>query len=100
MVAGELQSYPAMENIIDALRDTANAHGAAYWSIYHAMGGRNSMVTWASNGLAGTDDIHFSNKGVELRGNRFAQAFEQMYDLYCFRKHAPTEQPDSLYYDL
>lgn len=100
MVAGELQSYPAMENIIDALRDTTNAHGAAYWSIYHAMGGRNSMVTWASNGLAGTDYIHFSNKGVELMGNRFAQAFEQMYDLYCFRKHAPTEQPDSLYYDL
>ncbi len=85
-VKGIRQTYPHMEQIIDALRDTVTAHGAAYWSIYHAMGGFNSMPVWVEEGLAGVDYIHFSQKGADVMGDRLTEAFERMYQLYLIRK--------------
>lgn len=77
-IEGELQSYSGLEPLIEMLRRTANSHGAAFWSIYHAMGGHNSMVRWVADGLAGTDYIHFSPKGANIMGDRLAQAFERL----------------------
>ena len=86
MVNGKLQSYPFLPRIVQILRDTVLQHQAAYWSIYDVMGGHNSMVTWAANGLAGTDYIHFSTKGVNIIGQRMTDAFDRMYRLYLLRK--------------
>lgn len=86
MVNGELQSYPFLPHIVRLLRDTVLQHQAAYWSIYDAMGGHNSMVTWAANGLAGTDHIHFSAKGANIIGQRLADALDRMYRLYILRR--------------
>ncbi|MCF0211903.1 MAG: hypothetical protein HUK17_03295 [Bacteroidales bacterium] len=83
---GELTSYPFLAEMIDILRDTVVAHGAAYWSIYHAMGGHNSMKVWNKNGLAGQDYIHFSQKGADLMGDRFVEAFERLRAYYHFRQ--------------
>ena len=83
---GERQTYPFLPNVVQMLRDTALAHGAAYWSIYDAMGGKNSMVAWVHEGMAVTDYIHFSTKGVHVMGQRFADAFDQMHRLYLLRK--------------
>ena len=85
-INGELQTYPYMEKVISALQETANNHGIAYWSIYHAMGGYNSMLAWVSKGWAGSDYIHFSPKGAQIMGNRLAEAFDQLYDYYQLRK--------------
>lgn len=75
---GEMQSYPCLETMIEMLRRTANSHGAAFWSIYHAMGGHNSMVSWVKEGLAGPDYIHFSPKGANIMGDRLTDAFEKV----------------------
>lgn len=83
---GELQSYPYLEQVISGLRDTALAHGAAYWSIYHAMGGHNSMLAWKAKGWAGEDHIHFSQKGSVIMGDRMAEAFDRIYTYYRMRK--------------
>lgn len=96
-VDGELRTYPFLPTMVEGLRKMANEHGAAYWSIYHAMGGRNSMKVWASNGLAGADYIHFSQKGVDLMGDRFVEALENMRDLYHFRQTVDPVQFDTLW---
>lgn len=89
---GELQSYPGLEAFIKGLQEMANSKGCAYWSIYHAMGGHNSMVQWNQENLAGADYIHFSKKGAALMGDRMAEAFMRMYGFYQFRKNVPQDQ--------
>lgn len=84
-INGEMQSYPYLEKVISGLRDTALAHGAAFWSIYHAMGGRNSMLAWNAKGWAGSDYIHFSQKGSVVMGDRMAEAFDRIYTYYKMR---------------
>ncbi|MBR1766385.1 MAG: hypothetical protein IJ745_05020 [Bacteroidales bacterium] len=83
---GNLQTYPMLPTLIDSLIATANSHGAAFWSIYHAMGGWNSMVHWNSKGLAGSDYIHFSQRGADEMGTRLADAFADNYRLFCMRR--------------
>lgn len=81
-----LQTYPSLPRVVDSLIATVNRHGAAYWSIYHAMGGWNSMVEWNKQGLAGSDYVHFTPRGAEVMGSRLAQAFAENYRLYCLRR--------------
>lgn len=81
-VKGEIQTYDIIPQLIDSLAATATRHGAAYWSIYHAMGGWNSMPKWSRQGLAGSDHIHFSQKGADLMGDNLANAFNNSYELY------------------
>lgn len=85
-INGELQTYRDMEDIISGLRDTALAHNAAYWSIYHAMGGHNSMLAWNTKGWAGSDYIHFTGKGAVVMGDMLADAFDRIHTLYLMRK--------------
>lgn len=79
---GELQTYSILPQLIDSLAATATAHGAAYWSIYHAMGGWNSMPQWSNKGFAGKDYIHFSQKGADMMGDKLAKAFDNSHKLY------------------
>ena len=87
---GVLQTYPMLPTLIDSLIATANCHDAAYWSIYHAMGGWNSMVHWNNRGLAGSDYIHFSQRGADKMGGKLAQAFADNYQLFCLRRRLNT----------
>ncbi len=79
---GQLQTYPVIPELIDSLAATAVRHGAAFWSIYHAMGGHNSMPEWTRQGLAGQDYIHFSQRGADLMGDRLSEALNNSYTLF------------------
>ncbi len=83
---GELQTYPDLPALVQSLQVMANAHGAAFWSIYHAMGGYNSMAAWVDKGLGGPDYIHFSQRGADIMGDRLSKAFDNMYQIYKMRK--------------
>ena len=85
-IRGELQTYPVIPELIDSLAATATANGVAYWSIYHAMGGRNSMPQWTRQGLAGNDYIHFSQKGADKMGDLLAEAFYNSHMLYTLER--------------
>ena len=84
-------TYKRLHDVINSLRQTANAHNAAFWSIYDAMGGQGSMSAWHDNGLAGSDYIHFTPKGAELMGNLFSDAFLKFYQLYLLRQQYPDQ---------
>ncbi len=83
---GKLQTYPMLPTLVDSLRITANRHGAAFWSIYHAQGGWNSMLNWKKQGLAGSDYIHFTPKGAAIMGERLSTAFDNSYRLYTMKR--------------
>ena len=87
-VEGKRQTYPKLPDIVDSLRVAATAEGAAYWDIYGAMGGRNSMIDWvgAAPPLAGSDYVHFTPRGSARVGEMFSDSFLLYYDYYLWRK--------------
>ena len=89
---GELQTYPFLPEVVASLQHMANAHGAAFWSIYHAMGGEGSMAAWVDQGLGGADYIHFSQRGVDIMGDRLSKAFDNMYQMYKMREEVQDVQ--------
>lgn len=96
-VGGQLATYPKLPTVVTQLREMANQHGAAYWSIYDAMGGENSMIAWNKNGLAGSDYIHFSFKGANLMGDYLSDALLKLYELYLIRKQLSNEEFNRLW---
>ena len=78
----------------------ATEHGAAYWSIYDAMGGYNSMLVWHKEGLAGNDYVHFTHKGANIMGDYLSDAFLKLFELYTIRRKLSTAQFDQLWKEL
>lgn len=92
IVDGRQQSYKQLPVVVEGLRMMANEHGAAYWSMYDAMGGFNSMIDWKSTGLAQSDGVHFSTKGARVVGDYLSDSFMKMYELYLMRQQLTEEQ--------
>lgn len=87
-VKGKRQTYPILPEMVDSLKTAALSSGAAYWDIYGAMGGFNSMVDWvnAEPSLAGSDYVHFTPRGSVRIGEMFYDSFRLYYDYYLWRK--------------
>lgn len=94
---GKLDTYPMLPRLIDSLRTIALRNHVAYWDIYEVMGGQGSMVTWARNGLAGPDYVHFTPAGANKVGKALADNFASMYAFYRTRKNIPAQQFDTLW---
>jgi lysophospholipase L1-like esterase len=62
--ASGYESYPNVPLIRDAMKKAAFENNCAFWDLYTAMGGRNSMSSWVSNHLAAKDFTHFSTEGA------------------------------------
>lgn len=99
-VGGQLATYPKLPYLVEQLQLMANAHGAAYWSIYDAMGGKNSMITWVRNGYAGADYIHFTMKGAHIMGDYLSDMILKLYELYKIRQQLTQEQFTKLWKEL
>lgn len=94
---GSLHTYPCLPGLITALKEAAHENGAAYWDLYAAMGGENSMIQWVKSGWAGPDYVHFTPKGAEIMGDIMAQSFDEVYRFYQMRKNMDQTQLDSLW---
>lgn len=60
----EYVTHPMLEETRNALREVAFNNGCAFFDMYDAMGGSNSMNSWVEEKLAATDYIHFSPQGA------------------------------------
>jgi len=67
---GEVLSYPNLPYVRDAQKRAAFANGCAFWDLYEAMGGKNSIIQWAHHkpALASRDFIHFTREGARFTG--------------------------------
>lgn len=97
MVRGQLATYPMLPTIVEKLHQMATDHGAAYWSIYDAMGGYNSMIAWYKEGLAGNDYVHFTHKGANIMGDYLSDAILKLYQLYTIRRKLTPSQFSQLW---
>lgn len=81
---GIFESYPGVEPVRDALKNASLEAGFAFWDLYEAMGGHNSMPSFvhADPPLASTDYIHFSPLGVNLVAEMFYNSFMLEYKQY------------------
>lgn len=93
MIKGNWQTYPMLPEIIDSLRTAANRAGAAYWDMYQVMGGHNSMAQWCSEqpALAGSDHIHFTQKGATRVADLFCKSIMLYYDYFRWRRGDRSE---------
>jgi len=75
-VKGNYLSYEFLPLVRDELKKATFKAGFAYWDMYEAMGGYNSMPSWvnAEPALAGSDYTHFTPRGAKLIANMFYNA--------------------------
>lgn len=76
------QTYPAVETLRNTQRKLAMQTGCAFWDLYEAMGGKNSIALWVEKGLASKDYTHLLPKGTEIIGNMFFEALWKDFMLY------------------
>lgn len=81
---GYYKTYPVLPKVRDALKDAAFKAGCAYWDMFEAMGGENSMPSWvfAEPPLASTDFVHFNHRGARLIAEMFYNALVYEYERY------------------
>ena len=77
-------SYQNLEHIRDAMKNAAFRADCAFWDMYSAMGGKNSMPSWvfAQPSLAASDFVHFNERGARVLAEMFYNAFMHDYIAY------------------
>ncbi|MBP9185974.1 MAG: hypothetical protein KBE91_02555 [Bacteroidia bacterium] len=84
-IDGEYKTGNGVENLLKAQQAAAQKYKCAFFNLYEAMGGYNSMKTWAEKKpiLAGSDYTHFNQSGSakigRLIGNAILNQYEQTY---------------------
>lgn len=92
-VNGKLQTYPFLPGLNDALKRTVLANGAAYWDMFHVMGGENAMIQWVAHqpAWAGPDYVHFTEAGAIEIARILSNSFLTHYDFYDLRSRCRPE---------
>ena len=93
VVNGRMDTWPKLPELNDSLRMTALRNDAAYWDLFSAMGGENSMVNWVKHvpALAGSDYIHFTDRGAREVGTILSNSMQSYYNFYQLRKQLPAD---------
>ncbi len=68
---GQLKTYTLLPYLNKSLKQMCLENGVAFWSMYDAMGGKNSMKYWVDQGLAANDYTHFSSSGTKIISELF-----------------------------
>ena len=81
-------SYSNVVLIRDALKKASFDNDCAYWDMYEAMGGENSMPSWVFRDppLAEKDFTHFTPRGANIIAKMFYNAFIYEYNLYLKKR--------------
>ncbi len=79
---GEMQTHPFLEQVNEALKKAVLANNCAYFDMFDAMGGRNSMLVWVEQNLAAKDYIHFSPVGARKMASLLYYSLMKDYTNY------------------
>jgi lysophospholipase L1-like esterase len=60
--------------VVQALREVAQAAGCAFWDARQAMGGEGAILQWRRQGLAQKDLVHLTGPGYQRLGDRLVEA--------------------------
>ncbi|MDR1780427.1 MAG: hypothetical protein LBR50_06830 [Tannerella sp.] len=87
---GAYRTMPSVKSLLNAQYKTAEQMGLPFWSIFHAMGGEDSMVKFVKNRWASKDYTHLSFRG----GREIASA---LFDALILEKKMYDEVEGALY---
>lgn len=79
---GQIYSRKTMPQMVRFQREVALEMGCAFWDSWQFMGGNNSFSRWLRQGLAWTDLVHLTEKGLAKIGNGFADALMNAHLLF------------------
>jgi lysophospholipase L1-like esterase len=76
-----LTTDPNVLKLVNTQRKIADKSGIAFFDLYKAMGGENSMLEWANSKppLAMKDYTHFNNEGARKIGRMLSEAILKNY---------------------
>jgi hypothetical protein len=83
---GEYTTMPEVPLLLETQRGLASENKIAFWNLYDAMGGENSMVKYVENKppLANRDYTHLNFKGARKVAYIFAQTI--LYEQFKYEK--------------
>lgn len=72
---------PQLESLLQTQINIAKETNIAFWNLFEAMGGRNSMISWVNSNpsLAYKDYIHFNESGVKKVASLFSEALLDLH---------------------
>ena len=70
-VNGKMITYKLLPYLNLQLKEFCMKNNLAYWDMFHAMGGENSIPIWVKEKLVGGDYIHFTPKGTKYISELF-----------------------------
>lgn len=90
---GSFQTMKAIHAMRDAQREIARQTGIAFWDVFIAMGGENSMIDWvhADPPLAAKDYTHLNFNGGNRLSGKFVKSL--LFDFERFKNMASTNNP-------
>lgn len=88
-IKGSMQTWPYLVDVKEEIKKVVLKNGAAFWDMFEAMGGENSMPEWvkAKPSLATTDYIHFTQLGARKVSEMLSNSLMNDYQLYKIRQH-------------
>ncbi|GAB4139651.1 MAG: hypothetical protein Fur0041_14880 [Bacteroidia bacterium] len=81
---GKMTTDPAVPFLVDAQRKLAEKTGSAFWSLFDAMGGHESMIKWVEGdtAYANKDYTHFNHRGARRVGKMLYKEIINEYNRY------------------
>ena len=75
---------PSILKLLKTQINIAKETDIAFWNLFEAMGGRNSMPTWVDSNppMAFRDYIHFNDHGAKKVADLLSDALMDAYDKY------------------
>jgi hypothetical protein len=86
---GKIQTMPTIPIMIEAQRKIAKNAGVAFWDMFSAIGGKNTIINYVNNSpaLANKDFTHLTFKGGEKVADVFVKTFLYEYKKYYDKKN-------------
>ena len=91
-IKGEWKSDVTVRDLEKIQRETALNNGCAFFSLYEAMGGEGSIVSWVQDSipkLANSDYTHLSRDGTKVVGHLLFEYLMRSQSVYMQKKQNP-----------
>ncbi len=88
-IKGQWESDVTVKELELAQRNAAQNNGCAFFSLYEAMGGEGSIVSWVEDSipkLANNDYTHLSRDGTKVAGQLIFDYLMRSHDIYSQKK--------------
>ncbi|RLB51145.1 MAG: hypothetical protein DRI90_23170 [Deltaproteobacteria bacterium] len=95
---GRAHTFPLTLRVVEQRRQIAADNGTAFWSVFEAMGGRDSMRSFKRRGLAEYDYVHFTQEGGAYLGDRLIYALWRELDAYLAQTPEAGCEPEIVWH--